>query len=132
MKVEGQCHCGRIAFAAEVEPDRVGICHCSDCQQLSGSPYRIVAPADAAYFSLLRGEPRIYIKTADSGGKWAIAFCSDCGAPIYAASAENPTSYSLRTGTLKQRALLPPKVQIWCESALPWAMVSGVEKLARQ
>jgi hypothetical protein len=133
MKVEGGCHCGRIAFEAEVDPDRVGICHCADCQMLSGSPYRIVAPADAGRFVLLSGEPRIYIKTADSGNKWAIAFCADCGTPIYAAAAENPETYSLRVGTLNHRAHLAPKLQIWCDSALPWAMdLRAVEKLPRQ
>jgi hypothetical protein len=133
VNVEGKCHCGRIAFAAEVDPDRVGICHCADCQTLSGSPYRIVAPANADRFELLRGEPTIYVKTADSGGRWAIAFCPHCGTPIYAATAEKPTSYSLRVGTLKERALLTPKLQIWCESALAWAMdLRQVEKLARQ
>jgi hypothetical protein len=133
MNVEGQCHCGEIAFAAVVDPDRVGICHCADCQTLSGSPYRIVAPADAAHFRLLRGQPTIYIKTAESGGRWAIAFCPRCGAPAYAAEADNPTSYSLRVGTLDQRALLKPKLQIWCDSALPWANdLSQVDKLARQ
>jgi len=133
MDVEGRCHCGKIAFAAQVEPDRVGICHCADCQTLSGSPYRIVAPAEAGHFVLQRGEPRIYVKTADTGNKWAIAFCADCGTPIYAAAADNPTTYSLRVGTLKERAHLPPKLQIWCESALPWAMdLRAVEKLARQ
>jgi hypothetical protein len=133
MKVEGQCHCGEIAFAADVDPDRVGICHCTDCQTLSGSPYRIVAPADAARFELLRGEPTVYIKTADTGNKWAIAFCPICGTPIYAADAENPTSYSLRVGTLRERALLEPRLQIWCTSALPWAIdLRGVEQLPRQ
>jgi hypothetical protein len=133
MKVEGQCHCGKIAFAAEIDPDRVGICHCADCQTLSGSPYRIVAPAEAARFERLRGKPTVYIKTADSGNRWAIAFCPTCGTPIYAAEAENPTSYSLRVGTLRERALLEPKLQIWCASALPWAMdLRDVEQLARQ
>jgi len=133
MNVEGQCHCGEIGFSAQVEPDRVGICHCADCQTLSGSPYRIVAPADAEHFVLTGAQPTIYIKTADSGNKWAIAFCPTCGSPIYAAEAENPTSYSLRVGTLKQRAQLPPKIQIWCDSALPCAMdLRSVEKIARQ
>jgi hypothetical protein len=100
---------------------------------LSGSPYRIVAPADVGHFELRSGEPTIYIKTANSGSKWAIAFCPECGTPIYAAMAEHPTSYSLRIGTLKERAQLEPKLQIWCESALPWAMdLRGVEKLQRQ
>ena len=34
MRIEGQCHCGRIAYEATVDPDTVGICHCTDCQTL--------------------------------------------------------------------------------------------------
>jgi hypothetical protein len=122
MHVDGQCHCGRIAFEAEVDPDAVGICHCSDCQALTGSAYRVVVPAPAAMFKLLRGEPKHYVKTADSGNKRIHAFCPDCGSPIYAAAPQNTPSYSLRIGSIRQRAQLRPSRQIWCRSALPWAM----------
>ena len=133
MKVEGKCHCGRITFEAAVEPDTVGICHCTDCQNLTGSPFRAVIPARAETFRMLSGEPRIYIKTADSGNKRAHAFCGDCGSPIYAAAPSNPLTYSLRVGTLKQRAELRPRRQIWCRSALPWAMdMRGIERAEQQ
>jgi hypothetical protein len=39
MKIDGGCHCGAIAYEAEVDPDRVGICHCTDCQQLTGTAF---------------------------------------------------------------------------------------------
>lgn len=129
MKVEGQCHCGKIAFEAEVEPGAVRVCHCSDCQTLTGSAFRANVTAPAATFRLLRGAPKIYLKTADSGAKRAHAFCPDCGTPIYAAAPANPESYSLRLGTLGQRARLgPPQRQIWCRSALPWSLLPGAEK----
>jgi hypothetical protein len=32
LKVEGSCHCGQITYEAEVDPDRVGLCNCTDCQ----------------------------------------------------------------------------------------------------
>jgi hypothetical protein len=40
VKVEGECHCGAIAYEAEVEPGTVGVCHCLDCQRLTGSAFR--------------------------------------------------------------------------------------------
>jgi len=40
MKIEGGCHCGNIVYQAEVDPNTVGICHCTDCQTLTGSAYR--------------------------------------------------------------------------------------------
>ena len=102
MKVEGQCHCGNIAYEATVDPDTVLLCHCTDCQTLTGSPFSRQYPG-AASFVLLRGEPKTYIKTAESGSKRAHAFCPDCGTPIYASAISNPPSYSLRVGSIKQR-----------------------------
>lgn len=122
MKIDGGCHCGRIRFKAEVDPLTVGICHCSDCQSLSGSPYRAMVSAVAETFSI-EGEPTIYIKTADSGTRRAQAFCPVCGSPIYAAAPENPPAYSIRLGSIRQRHFLETPVrQLWCDSSLPWAM----------
>jgi hypothetical protein len=41
MHIDGQCHCGRVTYQAEIDPERVSICHCTDCQALTGSPYRV-------------------------------------------------------------------------------------------
>jgi len=133
MKVDGGCHCGRIAYEAEVDPNAVGICHCTDCQTLTGSAYRVSVPAPAASFRLLRGQPKVYIKTADSGSKRAHAFCADCGSPIYAAAPQDTPTYSLRVGALRQRAELPPRRRIWCRSALPWSLgLVGLPERDRQ
>ena len=37
MKIDGGCHCGAIAYEAEVDPEKTSICHCTDCQQLTGT-----------------------------------------------------------------------------------------------
>ncbi|HEY2773023.1 MAG TPA: GFA family protein [Candidatus Binatia bacterium] len=121
MKVDGRCHCGAITYEAEVDPQRVGICHCSDCQNLTGSVYRVTVQAPKDGFRILAGTPKIYVKTADSGNKRAHAFCPDCGTPVYASAVENPPAYSLRVGCLAQRAVLAPKAQQWNRSALPWS-----------
>ncbi len=121
MKIQGHCHCGAIAYEAEADPARAVICHCGDCQTLSGAPFRASIPVKAADFHLLKGEPRIYIKIAESGTRRAQGFCADCGSPIYATSPDDPRYYNLRLGAVKQRAQLPPLRQIWCESALDWA-----------
>jgi len=128
MKVQGSCHCGEVTYEAEIDPDKVNLCNCTDCQMLTGSAFRVSVPAPAATFRLLTGQPKVYVKTADSGAKRRHSFCPNCGTPVCAtADTENPPSYSLRVGCLKQRAQLPPKRRIWCRSALDWAQnVSGV------
>ena len=128
MKVNGRCHCGSISYEAEVDPAKVTICHCTDCQTLSGSAYRASVPAPAATFKL-RGSPKTYIKTAESGTKRVHAFCPECGSPVYSSAISDPPFYSLRVGCLAQRDQLPPGRQIWCQSALHWS--GNVENVAR-
>jgi hypothetical protein len=120
MKVTGACHCGAIAFEAEVEPGTVGVCHCADCQKLTGTAFR--ANINARDFKLLRGAPKSYVKTADSGNQRVHAFCPDCGTPLYAtALSAAPTSWSLRVGGLDQRHELgAPKYQFWTKRRHDW------------
>jgi len=134
MHIEGQCHCGAIAFEAEIDPETVSICHCSDCQQFSGAPYRASVPAKAENLKFTRGRPKVYVKTADSGNKRAQGFCGDCGSAIYSAPAEEPRSvFMLRLGGVKQRAELPPKRQIWTASSLSWtAHIAQLQGVADQ
>ena len=54
MKIDGACHCGAIAYEAELDPEKVAICHCDDCQALSGSAFRTVAPVRAEAFRAIR------------------------------------------------------------------------------
>ncbi len=121
MKIDGACHCGKITFEADIDPTRVVICHCTDCQAISGAPYRASVPALADNFAL-RGAPKTYIKTAESGNRRVLAFCADCGTALYSTSEEEPQVFNLRLGSVKQRAQLPPKAQGFCRSAMPWAM----------
>ena len=126
MHIDGGCHCGKIAYEAEVDPEMVSICHCTDCQVLSGTAFRTTVRARAESFKMLKGEPRIYIKTAESGTRRAHAFCGECGTPIYATSVIDQQIFGLRLGTVRQRAQLRPKQQIWCRSMLGWTVDLGV------
>lgn len=129
MKITGSCHCGAISYEAEADPSAVTVCHCTDCQKLSGSAFRVVIPAKREDLKL-RGEPKTYVKTAESGRRRVQAFCGNCGTPIYSAEVTKPRVFNLRVGTADQRADLPPKLQLWCRSALGWA--TRLETAARR
>ena len=133
MKINGGCHCGAIAYEAEVDPASVILCHCTDCQTLSGSAFRVVVPAKREGFRMLGGEPKIYIKTGESGRKRVQSFCANCGTPIYSSDVENPQVFNIRLGTAKQRAQLPPKLQQWGRSSLNWTKhLEPVPQLEKQ
>jgi hypothetical protein len=126
MKVDGACHCGFISIQAEVDPEKVIICHCTDCQTATGTAFRVSVPAPGATFTM-SGQPAIYVKTAASGNRRAQAFCPKCGSQLYStAPGDGPKqSYMLRVGILRQRAQLTPRQQIWFRSAQPWVTAIG-------
>ncbi len=122
MHVDGRCHCGRITYEAEIDPANVRICHCTDCQALASSAFRTVVSTDEKDFHLLTGEPRIYVKTAESGRRRQQAFCPDCGTAIYATSDEprGARRIGLRLGAVVQRDRLVPSRQFWVKSRVRW------------
>jgi hypothetical protein len=121
MKIDGRCHCGFITYEAEISPDNVMMCHCTDCQTLSGSAFRTVALTQQGTFKLLSGELQIYVKTAESGARRPQSFCPRCGTPIFSTSeGDGPKVHSLRVGTIRQRNQLVPKLQLWCRSSQHW------------
>ena len=70
--------------------------------------------AEEGNFRLLAGQPKLYVKTAESGAQRVQAFCADCGSPIYATSAgEGPKVFGIRLGTASQRQELAPARQFW-------------------
>jgi len=122
MKIEGSCHCGAITVAGEADPERVTICHCTDCQTGTGSAFRVSIPVPGTAFRMT-GKPTSYLKTtADSGNPRVQAFCPNCGTPIYSTSPGEGVqpSYMVRVGILAQRDQLAPKRQNWFRSARPW------------
>ena len=93
MHVHGSCHCGAIRYEAEVDPDKVVLCHCADCQQFAGAPYRaMVRPLPNTLG--MTGTPTHYTKTADSGRQRVQAFCGTCGTQVAEAIATSRVFWS--------------------------------------
>jgi hypothetical protein len=121
MKIDGGCLCGFLRFEAEVDPERVFICHCADCQTQSGTSFRTIVQARPESLALTASEPKIYLKRAESGNVRSLAFCPECGTSIYGGPKPGqPGFLSLRVGAIRQREQLRPVAQVWCRSAQPW------------
>jgi hypothetical protein len=133
VKIDGGCHCGAIRYEAEIDPLAVTVCHCTDCQTLSGSAFRTAVPAAKENFRLLRGQLKAYTKTAESGNPRLQTFCSECGTPIYSAGPGHTGIFYIRVGTARQRSELRPQLQIWSRSAQGWVTeLAAVKRLEKQ
>ena len=133
MKIDGQCHCGYLSYEATADPEAVAICHCTDCQTLSGTAFRTAVWVAPDNFRLLKGEPTEYIKTTDRGARTIQAFCPRCGSQIYATHLPEPKFYAVRTGTVRQRDQLVPRRQIWARSQQSWlSNLDSIPKVEEQ
>jgi hypothetical protein len=134
MQVDGGCHCGAITYKATVDPTKVSVCHCNDCQITAGSAFTVNVPVESGSLEIAKGTLAVYIKkTAASGRHRAHAFCPTCATRIYSGSVNvDPPQFTLRAGTIRQRRELTPRKQIWCSAALDWATVDGVPCFADQ
>lgn len=135
MRIEGTCSCGAIKVEGEAKADAVSVCHCTDCQQTSGSAFRVAVPVSGDTFKVT-GKPTIFVKTtAESGNPRAQAFCPTCGTSLYSTTpgeGQQPM-YIVRVGMLKQRDQLKPARQIWWRSAREWiGGMDDIKKLDKQ
>ena len=129
MKINGACHCGTITIEGEADPEKVSICHCTDCQARTGSAFGVSIPIPGDTFKMT-GEPTTYLKTtAESGNPRLQAFCPHCGSSIYSTTPGEgrQASYMVRVGILRQRNQLLPKRQNWYRSAQRW--VTGIDAI---
>jgi hypothetical protein len=63
MNIDGQCHCGLVTYQADIDPERVSICHCTDCQALTGSPFRVTVICSGEQIRMTGKAPKVYAKT---------------------------------------------------------------------
>jgi hypothetical protein len=135
MKIDGGCSCGAIKIEGEADPEKVQICHCTDCQTSTGTAFRVSIPVPGATFKMT-GQPNYYLKTtADSGKPRLQAFCGSCASPIYSTTPGEGVqpSYMVRVGILRQRDQLVPRRQNWFRSARSWVLkLDAVPKNEKQ
>ena len=135
MKIDGGCSCGAIKIEGEADPEKVQICHCTDCQTSTGTAFRVSIPVPGTTFKLT-GQPNYHLKTtADSGKPRLQAFCGSCASPIYSTTPGEGVqpSYMVRVGILRQRDQLVPRRQNWFRSARSWVLkLDAVPKNEKQ
>jgi hypothetical protein len=135
MKIDGRCSCGAIKIEGEADPEKVQICHCTDCQTSTGTAFRVSIPVPGTTFKMT-GQPNYYLKTtADSGKPRLQAFCGSCASPIYSTTPGEGVqpSYMVRVGILRQRDQLVPRRQNWFRSARSWVLnLDAVPKNEKQ
>ena len=121
LPLTGGCYCGAIRYEVNARPFAVTICHCRDCQRLTGSAFSMPLFVPRPAFVLIKGKTKAWQRVSDSGRKSLQHFCAECGTRLYTEPA-NPNVMNIRAGTLDDTSWLEPAAQVWTKSAQPWAL----------
>jgi hypothetical protein len=120
---EGGCLCEAVRYRLMAEPLTLYACHCTDCQVISGSAFRMSMPVTRASIEITRGQPeRVEYAAAGARPKRA-SRCGACSTWLWGEPARAPQLLILRPSTLDDRSWLDPVAHIWVRSAQPWVRI---------
>ena len=129
VEINGACQCGDISWQATIDPALVGVCHCTNRQNVSGSAFQFTTRVAREDYHLTRGELAAYVKVAERGNPRAVSFFGRCATVIHTGNTDDTGLLSLRLGGCEQKHLLSPQFQIWCQSSMEWVEVEGGIKM---
>jgi hypothetical protein len=122
--VSGECLCGSIKYSGYAEIKRVANCHCSDCQKVTGAAFAtIIFVSDDGID--VAGTPQIFRHCADSGSKLEKHFCENCGSQMFSFNSNRKGVIGLRAGTLNQKELIKPEVNVYLDSKIASTSLNG-------
>lgn len=115
--LKGACRCGQVSLSVRGEPLRVGICHCTDCRQESGSAF--------TYYGVWSKDGFEHSgRTAEYAGR---RFCPACGSRLFAADEKEA---EIKLGILVDAPTnLTPTYELWVKRREPWLRpLDGAER----
>jgi hypothetical protein len=115
-----ECACGALRITVEGEPMLVGVCNCTQCQKRTGSIFGVSAyfPKEAINVT---GQPKLFIRSSDSGRRAYCYFCPDCGTTLFWDSDFWPDRRGVAVGCFADPAFPMPQVVGWAQHRHHWA-----------
>src|SRR5688500_9011919 len=97
----GKCSCGHVQLSAHGEPLRVGICHCTNCRQESGSAFTFYGIWPANRFK----------STGETSEFHGQQFCPRCGSSLFSL---DDREAEIKLGALSEVPTpLVPSYELW-------------------
>jgi len=114
----GKCLCGSFSYTVDGPLGDVRYCHCSQCRRGNGTAFSANVRVHRSQWSL-EGPADQITEYEFRPGKLK-AFCSSCGSPLYARSADDPSDIRIRLGALDGRLDVNVTGHVWTSSKSGW------------
>mgnify|MGYP002624608352 CR=1 FL=1 len=129
---EGGCACGAIRYRLTEDAVGLHVCHCTDCQRITGSAFVMTMTVRREGLEILKGEPQPLAFETVSGISRIDRCCAACGSRLWSEPQKIPNLLALRPGTLDEHDWLEPVAHIFLSSAQPWVPIpEGVLRYQR-
>ncbi len=122
---EGGCLCGEVRIEIHGAPMIVHACHCTRCQQRTGSPLAVNLWIETERVIVLSGKPTQHGEVIDEYGNASESWsCGSCGYGLWTVYHAAPRgSLFVRAGLLDDPSVFPPDVHIFTRSKQPWITI---------
>jgi hypothetical protein len=117
----GGCVCGAVRYRLLEDPLELHVCHCPNCQTVSGSAFVMCMPVRTRSLERLQGEPELFSFTSPDGLAKRTRRCPDCGSCIWGEITDEIVA--LQAGTLDDTSWLKPIAHIFTSRAQPWVTI---------
>lgn len=118
-KLLGGCSCGAVRYQLLAPPIRVHCCHCTNCQNQTGSAFVLNAMIETSKIRTLRGKPQA-VPVKRAYGPHDIYRCAKCQVAVWSDYGRRPNLRFVRVGTLDQPSALKPDIHIYTRAKAPW------------
>ena len=121
---QGGCSCGQVRYQMTATPLFVHCCHCSLCQQQSGSAFALNAMIEASHVELLKGELEAIEVPTPSGRGQKVSRCSQCKVAVWSNyGGAGDALHFVRVGTLDSPESCPPDIHIYTSTKQQWVQI---------
>jgi hypothetical protein len=120
---EGGCACSAVRYRLLEDPLGLHICHCTDCQDITGTAFIMSMPTRRSSLELIAGKPEIVEFETRSAITQRNRGCTSCGTRLWSEGRSLPEFVTLRPGTLEDTSWLTPIAHIWTVSKQPWVVI---------
>jgi hypothetical protein len=114
-----RCACGQLTLQCAGEPNKVSVCHCTECQRRTGSAFGIAAFYDREKVGI-SGVSTVYTRDSDSGFPVTHHFCPTCGTTVFWYPARKPDKVAVGVGCFADPAYPTPHQQVYEHHRHAW------------
>lgn len=123
MNRTASCSCGQLALTVRGEPKMQGLCHCFECQKITGSNFLHHGYWERASVQEITGKSTAW-RRASATGRWVENhFCPVCGSTLFSYAEFDPDSICISIGNFEDPSFPPPQYSVWERHKHPWVHV---------